>query len=67
MKEVYLYRCEKCFVVMALEGDRGSKFYLDMCDACKEWVDFEKIVTCEGRFYVEGREDASKEGKVDER
>ena len=43
MKEVYLYRCELCGVVIAELSNRGSKFYIDECSACKHWADFEKV------------------------
>jgi len=44
MTEVYLYRCDRCGTVIALDNDRGHKFYIDDCSACKHWADFEKIV-----------------------
>ena len=43
MIEVYLYRCDRCSVIIALNEDRGSKFYIDECSACKHWSDHEKI------------------------
>lgn len=44
MREVYLYRCDRCGTVVALNNDRGNGFYVDQCSACKEWSDYQKIV-----------------------
>jgi len=64
--EVFLYRCDRCGTVIAIENDRGSKFYVDKCEACKEWSDYDKIIMkidiYQGsRFMVEEKKDDSKE------
>lgn len=70
MIQVYLYRCEKCETVVALYGDRGDRFYMDKCETCNDWADFEKIVISskyklnDDVFAIKERTDAE-EGQID--
>lgn len=41
MKEVYLYGCENCGVVIAIEVNKGNVFFVSTCSGCRG----------EGRFY----------------
>jgi hypothetical protein len=41
MKEIYLYGCEECGIVISLEQDKGAVFYVVSCSGCKD----------NGRFY----------------
>jgi hypothetical protein len=41
MKEIYLYGCEECGVVISLEQDKGAVFYVVSCSGCNG----------NGRFY----------------
>lgn len=77
MKEVYLYGCEDCGVVIAIESNKGNVFYVAMCVGCNNSGKFYERITikpaydmllnCTGnRFVVEERSCDNKEkGKTD--
>lgn len=70
MKQVFLYKCNRCDTVIAVGHDRGKAFYVDKCGACNEWSDFFKIVVArkengykESEFFMEeDKKDDKEEG-----
>jgi hypothetical protein len=65
MKEVFLYGCEECGVVIAIEGNRGKTFYVNHCVGCANmgrW--YERILIAHGsngykesQLYIEKKEE----------
>jgi hypothetical protein len=73
MREVFLYRCDRCGNVTCLLNDRGDDFYIDQCVGCKDWSDYSKVVMAkesnmykESFLFIKEKEDDIKEKQVDE-
>lgn len=73
MREVYLYGCEECGVVISVYEDKGNKFFISACVGCMNHGRFyERIYVGQGsnlykesHFYVNKEENDKKEGEVD--
>jgi len=48
MKEVFLYRCDRCGNVICELTDRGERFYLDKCLGCRDWSDYTRVYVSQG-------------------